>query len=61
MKNDQAIQAPASNSQALSALTDEQAAQVAGGVLTTRGGICCSTCASVGRPGFANLAAQLAV
>jgi len=42
-------------------LTAEQAAQVGGGVLlvATAGHVCCMTCASVGIPKFAMLAAAV--
>jgi hypothetical protein len=34
--------------------------QVAGGyVNSVRGGVCCQTCASVGRPAFSALAAEI--
>ena len=42
------------------ALTPEQVTQVAGGYVTSvRGGVCCQTCASVGRPAFSALAAEI--
>ncbi len=41
-------------------MTTEQTAQVGGGLLTaTAGHVCCMTCASVGLPKFAMLAATV--
>jgi hypothetical protein len=58
MKSPQTTPAPQVDPSAPAPLTAEQTAQVAGGLLTVRGG-CCNTCASVGRPTFSLLAASL--
>jgi hypothetical protein len=51
---------PATDATQPTELTAEQAAQVGGGLLTaTVGHICCMTCASVGLPKFAMLAATV--
>ena len=69
MENEKLAQAANADPNAPATLTDEQAAQVAGGRLVVsvgvlgggRGGMCCLTCASVGRPLFSTVASSMTI
>ncbi|HEY6441028.1 MAG TPA: hypothetical protein VIY55_13475 [Acetobacteraceae bacterium] len=58
MKDQKTTKCPDVEPDAPLALTAEQLTQVAGGS-SVRGGVCCQTCASVGRPAFSALAAAI--
>jgi hypothetical protein len=60
MKDQMTTRCPDVDPDAPLELTAEQVTQVAGGyVNSVRGGVCCQTCASVGRPAFSALAAEI--
>ncbi|MGC1407522.1 MAG: hypothetical protein WA864_01090 [Acetobacteraceae bacterium] len=59
MKDQATTRCPDVDPDAPLALTAELVKQVAGGLNSVRGGVCCQTCASVGRPVFSTLAAAI--